>query len=397
MVVKSDDLFVLISAAFVMLMTPGVAIFYGGMVSSKNVLSLLGQSLGILGIISLQWFFFGYTLAFGPDIGGVIGSLKYLFLSGISGSSQIGSIHQMTFVIFQMMFAVITPALIIGAFVERVKFLPTMLFCLLWSSFVYDPVAHWVWGGGWIQKLGGLDFAGGAVIHINAGVAALVGALYIGRRDGFNKRAFTFHNIPFVVLGAAMLWFGWFGFNSGSALSLSFQALSAFINTHLAASSALVAWGTAEYIGRGKPTVLGMASGAVAGLAAITPASGYVSPLGAILIGAAAGFLCYHATILRNKIGYDDSLDVFSVHGIGSITGMLALGFLAVKHVGGVSGSIHQVLLQLITIVAVALYSGAISFILYFLVDKLVGFRVEPDEEKQGIDIVEHGERAYDM
>jgi len=397
MIVKADDVFVLVSAALVMLMTPGVAIFYGGMVSSRNVLSLLGQSLGILGIISLQWFVFGYSLAFGPDVGGIIGNLKYLFLSGISGSSQIGSIHQSTFMIFQMMFAVITPALIIGAFVERVKFFPTMLFSLLWSSIVYDPVAHWVWGGGWIQKLGGIDFAGGAVIHINAGIAALVGALYLGKREGFGKRAFSFHNIPFVVLGTAMLWFGWFGFNAGSALAISFQAISAFINTHLAAASALIVWGIAEYMGRGKPTVLGMASGAVAGLAAITPASGYVSPLGAIFIGAAAGFLCYYATILRNKIGYDDSLDVFSVHGIGSITGMLSLGFLAVKYVGGVSGGVHQFLIQLITIVAVALYSGIISLILYALVDKLFGFRVTPEQEKQGTDITEHGEHAYDM
>lgn len=397
MIVKADDLFVLVSAAFVMLMTPGVAIFYGGMVSSKNILSLLGQSLGILGIISLQWFVFGYTLSFGPDIGGFIGSLKYLFLSGVSSSSYIGSIHQMTFIIFQMMFAVITPALIVGSFAERVKFLPVMLFCFLWSSFVYDPVAHWVWGNGWIEKLGGLDFAGGAVIHINAGVAALVGALYIGKREGFGKRAFTFHNIPFVVLGTAMLWFGWFGFNAGSALAISFQAISAFINTQLAASSALVTWAIAEYIVRRKVTVLGMASGAVAGLAAITPASGYVSPPGAIFIGATAGFLCYYATILRNKIGYDDSLDVFSVHGIGSMTGMLALGFLAVKYVGGAAGGIHQFFIQLITIIAVAAYSGIVSFILYFFVDKLVGIRVDSYQEKQGIDIAEHGERAYDL
>ena len=339
-----DTVFVLISAALVMLMTPGLALFYGGMVRSKNVLGTLMQSFFILGIISVEWVLWGYTMSFGPDHGGIIGGLTMLGLNGVGAapSPDYGStIPQLAFMIFQCMFAVITPALITGAFAERMKFGALILFTLLWATFVYNPLCHWVWAvGGWMGGLGALDFAGGTVVHISSGISALAAAILVGKRLGYGTTAFIPHNLPMTLTGAALLWFGWFGFNAGSALAADGLAANAFVVTHLASAMAAVSWIIFEWIHRGKPTTLGVASGAVAGLVAITPASGFVSPMSSLIIGFMGGAFCYGAVLLKTRLGYDDSLDVVGIHGVGGTWGALATGLFASTEInpGGANG-----------------------------------------------------------
>jgi len=395
----------IISTALVMLMTPGLAFFYGGLVRRKNVLSIMMQCFMLIGVISIQWVLFGYSLAFGPDHGGVIGGLSFAGLNGVGlepNADYAATIPHQLFMIFQMMFAVITPALIIGAFAERMKFSAFLLFSVLWATIVYDPMAHWVWGvGGILRQLGALDFAGGTVVHINAGMAALAAALVLGKRKGYPDISPP-HSLPFAILGAALLWFGWFGFNSGSALSSGALAVSAFSATHLAAAAAAVSWAVLEWVIRRRPTALGMISGAVAGLVAVTPASGYVTPLGAMGIGALAGLVCYVAVVVvKGKLGYDDSLDAFGVHGVGGMLGALATGFWATKMVNpaGGDGVFHGggklLLFQFLALLACAAYSFILSYGLLKLVDKLVGLRVSEDNENIGLDLTQHSESAY--
>jgi len=331
MINTGDTAFMLVATALVMLMTPGLALFYGGLVRSKNVLTTVLQSFLCLGIVSIIWLLYGYSLAFGPDIAGVIGNFDWMFLRnvGLSTGPYSHSIPHLLFCAFQLMFAIITPALITGAFAERMKFSAFILFTVLWTTFVYLPVCHWVWGGGWLGNMGALDFAGGTVIHINSGAAALVVAVMIGKRKGWGKEAFLPHNLPMTVFGAGILWFGWFGFNAGSALSAGKIATMAFMTTQIASGTAAVSWVATEWILRGKPTALGAASGAVAGLVAITPAAGFVGPVSALIIGLIAGILCYLALTLKNKFGYDDALDVVAIHGAGGLWGALATGLFA--------------------------------------------------------------------
>ena len=328
-----DTAFLLLSAALVMIMTPGLALFYGGMVRRKNILGTIMQSFIIIGLVSLEWVLVGYSMTFGPDHGGIIGDLTWFGLRGVGLDpypDYVATVPHQAFMVYQMMFAVITPALITGAFAERFKFSTFLLFTLLWSLLVYNPVAHWVWGvGGWIRNLGVLDFAGGTVVHITSGVSALAAALVVGKRRGFGAENMAPHNLPMTVLGAAILWFGWFGFNAGSALAAGGLSTSAFVATHVAAAAATLSWVFVEWVHRGKPTVLGAASGCVAGLVAITPAAGFVAPIPAILLGLGAGALCYSAVMLKGRIGYDDSLDVVGVHCVGGTFGALATGLFA--------------------------------------------------------------------
>jgi Amt family ammonium transporter len=402
-----DTAWMLISTALVMLMIPGLAFFYGGLVRRKNVLSIMMQCFMLVGVISIQWVLFGYSLAFGPDHWGIIGGLSWAGLHGVGlepNADYAATIPHQLFMAFQMMFAVITPALIIGAFAERMKFSAFLLFSVLWATIVYDPMAHWVWGmGGILRQLGALDFAGGTVVHINAGMAALAAAIFIGRRKGYPEISPP-HNLPFAILGAALLWFGWFGFNSGSALSSGALAVSAFLATHLAAAAAATAWALLEWVIGKRPTALGIISGAVAGLVAITPASGYVTPLGALGIGALAGLVCYvSVVVVKAKLGYDDTLDAFGVHGVGGMLGALLTGFWATKVVNpaGANGLFHgdarQLLLQFIALVGCAAYSFVMSWGLLKLVDKLVGLRVPADHENIGLDLTQHSESAYTL
>ena len=402
-----DTAFVLISAALVMLMTlPGLALFYGGLSRKKNVLSTIMYSFFAMVVISIQWALFGYSLAFGPDVGHVVGGLNWLGLRGVGlepNPDYAATIPHQAFMVFQMMFAVITPALISGAFAERMRFPAYLAFLVLWATFVYDPVAHWVWGaGGWLRNLGALDFAGGTVVHILSGVSGLVACLVLGRRKGYGSEPMIPHNLPFTVLGAALLWFGWFGFNAGSALSAGGLAASAFVVTHLAAASAAFSWVVGEWLHHGKPTTLGAASGAVAGLVAITPASGFVEPLPSIVIGLVAGVACYLAVaVVKARLRYDDSLDAFGVHGIGGTWGALATGLFATKTVnpagndGLFYGNPEQVLIQLIGIAA----SWAIAIIGTFIILKVVNvfcrLRAADEEQEAGLDITQHGEDAY--
>jgi Amt family ammonium transporter len=403
----ADTAFVLFSAALVMLMTPGLALFYGGLVRSKNVLGTIMQNFFMLGVIGVQWALIGYSLAFGPDIGGFIGSLKYLGLSGVGAepfATYSKTIPHSTFMIFQMMFAIITPALITGAWAERLKFSSFLVFILLWATLVYDPVAHWVWGdGGWLKSMGAMDFAGGTVVHINAGVAALVAAIVIGKREGYGRDAFIPHNLPMTVLGAGLLWFGWFGFNAGSALAADGIATTAFVATHLATCAAVLAWCFVEWAFRGKPTTLGAASGAVAGLVAITPAAGFVGPMSAILIGIGAGSLCYLAVLLKVRLGYDDSLDVVGVHGVGGLWGALATGLFASAAVnpagadGFFFGNPAQFGIQVVAVAATVTYSFVMSFILLKIIDATMGLRVAREDEVAGLDLTEHQEAGYSL
>ena len=401
----ADTAWVLIGGALVMLMTPGLGLFYGGLVRQKNALSTIMHSFFILGLVSVQWVLVGYSLAFGPDVGGVIGGLDWVGLRGVGqdpNPTYAATIPHLAFMSFQMMFAALTPALISGAFAERKRFAAFALFSILWTTLVYDPIAHWVWGdGGWLRSLGTLDFAGGTVVHISSGVSALICARVLGRRMGYGREAMEPHNATLTILGAALLWFGWFGFNAGSALGSGVIATAAFVNTNTAAAMASLTWLTASWIHHRRPSALGAAAGALAGLVGITPASGFVSPMGALLIGFVAGLACFAVVefLVRGRI--DDSLDVFGVHGVGGTVGMLATGLLATRFVnpagadGLFYGNARLVLVQSVAVLATAAYSAAMTWGLLRLVDALVGLRVSPEEEVRGLDLSQHGELAY--
>jgi Amt family ammonium transporter len=401
----ADTAFVLISAALVLIMTPGLGLFYGGMVRGKNVLGTLMHSNILIGTVSVLWAIAGYSLAFGGDIGGLIGNFDYLFLKdvGMTAKEGVDNIPHLAFMIFQCMFAVITPALITGAFAERIKFSGFLLFTTLWLFVVYCPMAHWVWGGGWMAKMGALDFAGGAVVHMSSGASALAAALYLGKRHGYGKQAFIPHNLPLTILGAGLLWFGWFGFNAGSALAANGLAASAFVTTHLAAAAAAVSWIVVEWFHRGKPTTLGMASGAVAGLVAITPAAGFVGPMPAIIMGLIAGGLCYGGVLLKSKFKYDDALDVVGIHGLGGTFGALATGVFCSKAInelgadGLIYGNAHQVWIQFVSVVATWAFCFVMSLILFKVVDLMVGIRVSVDDETKGLDVSQHSEVGYQL
>ncbi|MBZ0156737.1 MAG: ammonium transporter [Alphaproteobacteria bacterium] len=400
-----DTAFVLVSAALVMLMTPGLALFYGGMVRTKNVLGTLMQSFFALALVSVQWILYGYSLSFGPDLGGVIGSLDWAGLRGVGmepNSDYAPTIPHIAFMIYQAMFAAITPALITGAVAERMKFAAFLLFTLLWSTLVYDPVAHWIWGaGGWLKEWGALDFAGGIVVHVTSGISALAAAIVIGKRKGYLQEAIYPHNLPMTVLGAGLLWFGWFGFNAGSALSSGALSAMAFVVTHISAVGATVIWVIIEWLHRGKPTMFGAATGSIAGLATITPAAGFVGPMPALAVGLMAGAACYISLNMKNRFGYDDSLDAFGVHGIGGIIGTLCVGLFAQKAInpGGDNGMFFGnpklLLTQALAIAVVALYSFLVTIVLLKLIGSLVGLRVDPEEELMGLDITQHGESGY--
>ncbi len=400
-----DTAWVLASAALVMLMTPGLAFFYGGLVRRKNVLSILMQCMTILCVISLQWALFGYSLAFGPG-NAFIGGLSWAGLHNVGAAPNpdyAATIPHSAFMIFQMMFAVITPALIIGAFAERMKFTGFLIFSILWATFVYDPICHMVWAvGGLVRNWGALDFAGGTVVHINAGIAALVTALLIGKRAGYDNKPTTIHNLPFTVLGAALLWFGWFGFNAGSALAAGALASNAFVVTHLATAAAGLSWALTEWKVNGKPTILGTVTGAVAGLVAITPASGFVDPTGAIILGLLVSPICFiFCGVIKPKFGYDDSLDAFGVHGIGGAWGAIATGLFATKVVNSAGadgfffGNPAQVIIQIKAVLVTFIYSGVVTWILFKIVDALVGIRVTQQDESMGLDLTQHREEAY--
>ena len=403
-----DTTWVFISAALVMLMTPGLAFFYGGLVRRKNMLSVLMQCLMILCIVSLQWALFGYSLSFGPDKGSIIGGLEWIGLRGVGAqpnADYASTIPHQVFMMFQMMFAVITPALIIGAFAERMKFSAFCVFSLLWATIVYDPVAHWVWGvGGFLRESGALDFAGGTVVHINAGMTALAAALILGKRQGYPNDISPPHNLPLAVLGAALLWFGWFGFNAGSALSAGGLSISAFTVTHLAAAAAGVTWAVLDWFKHKKPTTLGMITGIVAGLVAITPASGFVTPMAAIWIGIGAGILpWYVVTYIKTKFNYDDSLDAFGVHGVGGIWGAIATGIWASKAVNpaGADGLLHgnpiQIWIQTKAVIVTIVYSFFVGLVLLKVVDLVMKLRVSEHEERVGLDLTQHREGAYTL
>ena len=405
MVNTGDTAWVLISSALVLLMSPGLAFFYGGMVRKKNMLSVLMQCFIIMCVLSLQWVLFGYSLSFSPGRG-FWGGMSWFGLKGVGFepfADYAATIPHQAFMIFQAMFAIITPALIIGAFAERMKFSAFLVFILLWATFVYDPLAHWVWGvGGWLKGLGVLDFAGGTVVHINAGIAALVTALIIGRRKNLDSNIPAPHSLPFVALGTGLLWFGWFGFNAGSALAANGLAVNAFVVTNTAAAAAGLSWALLEWLRNGKPTMFGTASGAVAGLVAITPAAGFVSVIPAIVIGLLVSVFCFTAvSIIKPKLGYDDSLDAFGVHCIGGIWGALATGLFASKAVNPLGadglffGNPKQFLVQLFAVVVTLAYTFIVTFIIYKLVDLFIGVRVVEKEELMGLDLTQHHERAY--
>ncbi len=402
-----DTAWILMCTALVFIMTPGVAFFYGGMARRKNILSILTQCFAIICLVSLQWVLFGYSLSFGPDAGhGIIGNLEWIGLRGVGqepSSTYAGTVPHLAFMMFQGMFAIITPALMVGAFAERVKFSALVLFTLLWSTFVYDPIAHWVWGaGGWLGSIGALDFAGGIVVHVSSGVSALLLAILIGKRVGYAKQAFAPHNLPITFLGGALLWIGWFGFNAGSALEAGGLAANAFVTTNTAAAAAGMAWAFMEWKMDGAPTVLGIVSGVVAGLVAITPACGFVSALSAIPIGLIAGIGCYFAVArLKPLLGYDDSLDVFGVHGIGGIWGTLATGLFAATAInpagadGLLMGNAKLFLVQIFYMIVCIAYALIVTGILYKVVDLLVGMRVDKQSELIGLDLTQHNESAY--
>ncbi|MFA4909678.1 MAG: ammonium transporter [Desulfobacteria bacterium] len=402
-----DTAWVLISTALVMLMTPGLALFYGGMVRRKNVLGTIMQSFIALGVMSVLWVLYGYSLSFGPDVGHIIGNLDWVGLRGVGlepNPDYAATIPHQAFMIFQMMFAVITPALITGAFAERFKFKTYLAFLVLWATFVYFPLAHWVWGvGGWIRELGALDFAGGLVVHISSGVSALAAAIVVGKRKGYRIEQMAPHDVTMTLLGAALLWFGWFGFNGGSAVASGALATSAFVVTHIATAGAALSWMVAEWAHRSKPTVLGAASGAVAGLVAITPASGFVGPMSALIIGFVAGAICYTAVNLKTKLGYDDSLDVVGVHGVGGTWGAIATGLFASKIVnsagndGLLFGNPSLLWDQLISVGAVWVYSFIVTFAILKILDLAIGLRISEEEEFDGLDLSQHGESGYTL
>jgi Amt family ammonium transporter len=403
---SGDTAFVLISAALVMFMIPGLALFYGGMVRAKNVLATVMQSFFALGLVSVLWVLIAYSLAFGPDVGHVIGNLSYVGFNGVGQAPNVAlapTIPAIAFAMFQLFFAAITPALITGAFAERMKFRAFVVFTSLWLILIYAPLAHWVWApGGWIRNMGALDFAGGTVVHISSGIAGLAAAMLLGKRKGFKKEAMLPHNIPLTMLGAGMLWFGWFGFNAGSALSAGGLAAAAFLATNTATGAAMLGWALVDHMKHRKVTTVGAVSGAVAGLVAITPAAGYVGPLGAIAIGLVAGIACAFAVDIKFKVGYDDALDVVGVHAVGGIIGALMIGFLAQKAVnpaganglfagGGLALLGHQA----VAVGAAITWSFAGSWILLKVIDKTIGLRVTSDQEHQGLDMAQHTEAGY--
>jgi Amt family ammonium transporter len=398
---SGDTAWLLVSAALVMFMTPGLAFFYGGLVRSKNVVGTIMQSFIALGLVTVLWALVGYSLAFGPDKAGLIGGLDFLGLGGVGAapSAYAPTVPATSYMVFQMMFAVITPALIAGAFAERMRFSGYLMFVGLWSILVYAPVAHWVWGGGFLgaDGVGALDFAGGAVVHANAGAAALATAIYLGRRRGHGTDDMSPHNVPFVVLGAGILWFGWFGFNAGSALTSGALASSAFVNTQLGAAAALLGWIVLERMRTGKVTTIGAATGAVAGLATITPAAGYVQPMAAIAIGLAAGIVCYLAVGLKGRFGYDDSLDVVGVHMVGGILGVMLTGVFAslAINAAGAAASLAQVGRQGVLAGVTVVFSFVMTMAILKFTDLAVGLRVSEEHEDVGLDASQHGEVGY--
>jgi len=401
----ADTAWVLLSSALVLAMlVPGLALFYGGLVRSKNVLGTIMQSFAILCLISMLWMLVGYSLSFGPDVKGIIGSLEWAGLIGVGLTPHPTygpTIPHQAFMIFQMMFAAITPALITGAFAERMKFSALILFSGLWSLVVYAPVAHWLWGGGWLAQLGALDFAGGAVVHTSSGIIALICVIVMGARQGYGTDYLAPYNLSMVLLGTGLLWVGWFGFNAGSALGPNEVAVVAFLATHTAAVAGALAWMTIEWAHRGAPTILGIASGAIAGLAMVTPGAGYVGPLAAFVMGLIAGSLSYLVIIKKGKFGYDDSLDVVGIHGVAGVVGMSLTGVLASKAVnsagvdGLLAGNVGFFGVQVLAVFVVALFSAAMTYGILLLVDRVVGLRVTREEERAGLDISQHNERAY--
>ncbi|MBF0337618.1 MAG: ammonium transporter [Nitrospirae bacterium] len=404
---KGDTAWMLVSAAMVMLMTPGLAMFYGGMVRRKNVLATFMHSFIAIAVVSVQWFLVGYSLSFGPDIHGLIGGLDWIGLSGVGvepNADYAPTVPHLAFMIYQGMFAVITPALISGAFAERMKFSSFLVFTLTWTTLVYNPVAHWVWGkGGWLAGLGVLDFAGGIVVHVTSGFSALAAALVIGKRKGFPHESMPPHNLPLTVIGTGILWFGWFGFNGGSALSSGQLSVMAFVTSHTAAVAAMVVWLAIEWIHRGQPTMFGSATASIAGLATVTPAAGFVSPMSAFAIGMLAGAVCYFSLNIKSRIGYDDSLDAFGVHGVGGTIGSISVGVFASLAINdhGANGLIygqHRLLLvQLGAVAIVALYSFVLTFVIFKAINATMGLRVQHDQEIEGLDVTQHGESGYYM
>jgi len=402
---KADTAFILASAGLVLLMTPGLALFYAGMVRGKNVLGTIMQSLFMISLISIEWVYLGYTMSFGPSIGGFIGDLSWFGLSGVTSAPSdvyATTIPQTVFMVYQCMFAIITPALITGAFAERVKFVPFIIFSVLWAVLVYNPVCHWIWGnGGWLGSMGVLDFAGGLVVHATCGMAALAGVLVIGPRRGYGRTSFMPHSLPMTVIGTGLLWFGWFGFNGGSALAADEVAATAFVATHFAGMAGMAMWVVMEWLAQGKPTTLGAASGAIAGLATITPTAGFVGPNAAIIVGFLGGALCYSAVNLKGRLKLDDSLDVVGIHGVGGLLGTLCLGLFASTAVnpggadGLLAGNPAQLFIQLKGAVIVSLYAFAVSWIIFKVINATVGLRLSEENEVAGMDSTEHSETAY--
>ena len=404
MISSGDTAWVLTSSALVFIMVPGLAFFYAGLVRGKNALSTLLQSFIDLAIVGLSWVLWGYSLAFGPDIGGFIGNLQWAGLHGVSATEAgpyADTIPHQAFMVFQAKFAIITPALIAGAFAERIKFSTFVIFIIAWSTIVYPPLAHWMWGsGGWLGEMGALDFAGGAVVHISSGAAALAAAIIFGRRLGFGQAEMNPHNVPFVVLGASLLWFGWFGFNAGSSLTSLAAATSAFVVTHTSAATAAVVWVALDWILNRRPSVVGAATGAVAGLATITPASGFVGPMPAVVIGLGAGALCYGAVWMKTRVRLDDSLDVWAIHGVGGTWGMLAVGlfigvgFMTIGELTDLSRG-EQIVRQMIAIGVSFGWAFATTVGILFVLKYTIGLRVDEQQEEEGLDISQHGEEAY--
>jgi len=405
MIQSGDTAFVLISAALVLLMIPGLALFYGGMVRRKNVLGTIMQSLILISLVSFEWVYLGYSMAFGPDLHGLIGSLAWFGLGGVGAAPNpdyAPTVPHLAFAMYQCMFAAITPALITGAVAERMRFGPFLLFSLVWVVAVYNPVCHWVWGnGGWLKNLGVLDFAGGLVVHLTCGAAALAAVLVTGARKDHGKHQIVPHNLPMTLLGTGLLWFGWFGFNAGSALAADGVAVGAFAATHLGGMAGMAVWSAIEWWHRGKPTSLGAASGAVAGLATITPGAGFVSPGSAVAIGMLAGGICYGAVLLKARLRFDDSLDVVGIHGVGGLLGTLLVGLFAAKAVnaaganGFLAGNAAQLGIQALGVAAVGLYAFVASWIIIRIVKAIVGLRLDPQAETVGLDLSEHTESAY--
>jgi len=404
MINSGDTAFMIICAALVCLMTPGLAFFYGGLVSRKNVLTIMMQSFISMGVVTIIWFIFGFSLAFGPDVGGIIGNLQYAFMNGVGfdpNPAYGATIPFLTFFSYQQMFAIITPALITGAFADRVNFKSYLVFLVAWSILIYIPLAHWVWGGGFLQQLGVVDFAGGIVVHASAGLAALASVMFVGKRHMSALEKAEPHNITYVALGTGLLWFGWFGFNAGGALGANHIAAIAFINTDIAASVAMITWLIISWVRDKTPSFVGALTGAVAGLATITPAAGFVEPWGAVLLGLMAGVVCYYAVQLRMKLDWDDALDVWGVHGVGGILGSIMVAVFAVKSVNGIDGLLagdaHQFIVQLGAVIFASVYAFGVTYLILKVVNIFIPVRVTEDEELNGLDISLHKENAYHL